>query len=145
MTVIELAFFLVHVIAGVFLGSLLFEPFGTTGAIGGFMLGFSFSFGLLWASSMFHDYMKEQYPRRPRCRRGECRWDCYRWKEDQDGGALFRCNCGDLYLRKGREFLEVLQDGSTRPYMIKKRFHGWQPVETRCANHGTKSESEKID
>ncbi len=140
MTIIELAFFSIHVIVGVLVGSALSEPFGAIGAIGGFALGSITSFGLLWSGSWLLDFAADKYPRRPQCRKKKCRWDCYRWIESRNGGIFVQCECGDYYFQKAREFFEVLPDGSTRPYMIKLRFRGWNPVEASCDSQGTKSE-----
>ena len=37
-----------------------------------------------------------------------------------------RCQCG-LYVRQGKQVMEVLPDGTHKPYMVWKPFRGWYP------------------
>ena len=44
------------------------------------------------------------------------------------GGLIYRCRSGTTYLASKRRFLEVLPDGSVKPYMFYKPFsRQWQP------------------
>ena len=97
--------------------------------------GFAFGFLILPLAFAFlgrvMDLAFEGRPRFPTCRNGKCRSDDYkvvslkgrnRWIGTRYG--LF-CKCGTKYEKKGRRFLEVLPDGSRRPFMIWRSFRGW--------------------
>jgi hypothetical protein len=68
-------------------------------------------------------------PNRPGCRRGKCTSADYSTGKFTQQGVLFRCRCGDTYVRKGNRFGELSPDGSIRPYMIRATFSDWKPDE----------------
>jgi hypothetical protein len=71
-------------------------------------------------------------PFRPPCRSGRCR----RYGDYEllklENGQILRCHCGTEYLlihRKsgGMRLLEILPDGTQRPYMAHTSFGRWRP------------------
>jgi hypothetical protein len=69
----------------------------------------------------------------PHCRNGKCSqpsdymwlagtfYGCEGWRKFR-----YRCRCGDIYLRKGRHFMEVLPDGTLRLYKKQIGFGKWE-------------------
>jgi hypothetical protein len=70
----------------------------------------------------------------PLCRRGKCHTlgRGYVWRlgtlfgYEAKGNYLYRCACGDLYVRQGRRFMELLPDDTRRPYKRLVGFRKWQ-------------------
>jgi hypothetical protein len=70
----------------------------------------------------------------PLCRQGKC----YRFGQDYvwrlgtlfgyevKGIYLYRCRCGDMYLREGKRFMALLPDDTTRPYKKLVGFRKWE-------------------
>jgi hypothetical protein len=68
----------------------------------------------------------------PFCRRGKCHSiEDYRWYIDAIFGRvgrgvyLYKCKCGDEYIREGKRFMEILPDGTKRPYKKLVSFRKW--------------------
>jgi hypothetical protein len=70
----------------------------------------------------------------PLCRQGKC----YRFGQDYvwrlgtlfgyetKGIYLYRCRCGDMYIREGKRFISLLPDDTTRPYKKLVGFRKWE-------------------
>jgi hypothetical protein len=70
----------------------------------------------------------------PLCRQGKC----YRFGQDYvwrlgtlfgyetRGIYLYRCSCGDMYIREGKRFMSLLPDDTTRPYKKLVGFRKWE-------------------
>jgi hypothetical protein len=86
-------------------------------------------------------------PHRPPCRQGRCGPDDYEFLQGREDvseadkqlsqrviqehlGYLYRCRCGDRYVRCDRsKWLEVAPDGTMRPYRYHKPFgRKWLPA-----------------
>ena len=100
------------------------------GVLYGVALMLAFLESLLWG----------RIPYLPPCGNGKCKsgllsdfGDYEPPEHDGEWGGYFWCRCcGRLYHRdrkKGR-VLEVLVDGTYKPYMIWKSFRGWRPDES---------------
>jgi hypothetical protein len=105
------------------------------------MVAFPFAFITLYIL----DKCLSQYdcwrPIRPKCRRGKCKVYHYRFEEMLPDGVVFRCKCGDRYfLTKNRRFMELLSDGSKKPYMKRKRFGKWEVDHSQAHLGGNKSD-----
>lgn len=68
----------------------------------------------------------------PACRSGKCsHFDDYSWQEGSFYGCssfnvyMYKCHCGDCYLRNGDQFMELHEDGTTKPYKILVKGRGW--------------------
>ena len=69
----------------------------------------------------------------PLCRQGKCLrfGKDFIWKKGRllgyegNGVYHYRCRCGDEYLRKGKKFLLLLSDGTSRPYKVLIGFRKW--------------------
>jgi len=69
----------------------------------------------------------------PPCKQGRCTriGKDYVWKRGRilgyegNGVYLYKCNCGDQYLRQGKKFLELLPDGTSRPFKRLVGFRKW--------------------
>ena len=108
---------------------------GPVGFLGGLVaLGFVMLL-LAWVAQA----LSRWGPEFPPCRTGRCRGGRW-WRDDRgdyepagwDGhhrDSVFRCRCGGEYVvtDRGRRFQELLPDGSYRPYMVHRPYHGWVP------------------
>jgi hypothetical protein len=63
---------------------------------------------------------------RPPCRRGGCSRRNYVLVNSTPSKAAFRCRCGDLYLRDGEHFSQILPDHSLLPYMVLDASKTWR-------------------
>src|SRR5882762_5454810 len=69
----------------------------------------------------------------PLCRRGKCHTlgRDYVWRlgtlfgYETKGNYLHKCACGDMYVRKGTRFMELLPDDTRRPYKRLVGFRKW--------------------
>jgi hypothetical protein len=69
----------------------------------------------------------------PLCRRGKCHklGRDYVWRlgtlfgYETKGNYLYKCACGDIYVRQGTRFMELLPDGTRRPYKRLVGFRRW--------------------
>lgn len=126
-TCIELAFFLFNIVCALLLGCYLWTRSGALYGIIGAVLGFGLAVGF-WQFILLLDHLWHKWrPLRPSCRRGACRAEDYHWLVETEQGDVFRCCCGDKYLRRGTKFMELLPDGSTRSYMKRGRLAKWVP------------------
>ena len=89
-------------------------------------------FVLAWAMQLCHFFLFCPFPP---CERNKClaRWNYY-WPLGYFFGRiglrryLYKCQCGDEYLRVGKIFFRVLSDGSLKPYTRKTSFNKWEKV-----------------
>jgi len=125
-TLIELLVFIANAIIAYFVGRYLSEKWGTIGWFIGVPAGF---FCLIGAAKVVLFISSRAMPIRPMCRNGKCGANDYKFLKITKDGSVFQCRCGDKYfrLRAAARFLEVLPDGSLRPYMKRKPFGKWQP------------------
>lgn len=114
---------------GVVLSSRLGRIWGTFGYVCGFLAGFVIVSCVTWAIVLSRNLLLMPFPA---CRHGKCRtFRDYVWKRGtiygwEKGGIFrYRCRCGDEYIRDGNRFLEVLSDGTTRPYKKHQRGNKW--------------------
>ena len=69
----------------------------------------------------------------PFCRHGKCQvfGRDYVWRlgtlfgYETKGTYCYKCACGDVYIRKGTRFMELLPDGTRRPYKRLVSFRQW--------------------
>ena len=69
----------------------------------------------------------------PFCRRGKCQafGQDYIWRlgtlfgYETKGTYSYKCACGDIYIRNGARFMELLPDGTRRPYKRLVDFREW--------------------
>lgn len=115
--------------SGVALGTFVGKKWGAIGYISGFALGTYGAFCLTWLVLVTRNVLLRPFPV---CRQGKCRtFREYVWKRGsiygwEKGGIFrYRCRCGDEYLRVGKRFLQVLDDGATRPYKKYQRGGKW--------------------
>lgn len=115
----------IWIACGVMSSFLLGHVFGAFGYVLGFLVAVVAGFLLTWLVLVTLNVWLNS---RPDCRRGKCRtFRDYVWKRgtvygrERDGTFRYRCRCGDEYVRDGRRLLELLKDGTTRPY---KRYKG---------------------
>lgn len=140
----EVGIFALLMILVVLAGSLLLASysnsmFGWLGFLAGGIIGVPVSFGMmylvlsLWAIA--ESCVFSGIPYLPICRDGKCKsglltdFGDYEPETDKEFRDYFRCKCGRLYWRNRRErrVLEVLPDGTTKPYMIWRSCRGWFP------------------
>ena len=128
---------LMLILLGSFLAALYAgERFGWIGFVVGGAIGLLISLGsfLLLATLMafLEGAISGGIPYLPTCGTGKCQsgwltdFGDFEWETDDQNRALFRCRCGMLYWRdsKKHRVLEVLSDGSAKPFMVWKPFRG---------------------
>jgi hypothetical protein len=121
LNIFELLMFSSIAAAGYICGKWLSIYYGIIGLFSGIILGASLALGAwLVLFKLSHLYVK-WHPIRPICKNGKCSFRNYKLLEWKDR-VVFQCRCGTKYLKKGRRFMEILDDGSTKPYM---KIHGF--------------------
>lgn len=138
MTVIELLFFLFNLTCGIVVGHWMGAHFGFLFAIPGFFLGFGGGIGFFKTIIFFLDVWHKWRPLRPICRHGVCDSKAYRWIKESVQGDVFQCCCGTKYLKTGNQFMEILPDGSLRPYMKYTILRGWEPENSQNPSNASK-------
>jgi len=124
MNIFELAVVAAFIAAGYFCGKWLGLQYGVVGWIAGFLLGVTFGgSGFIGLRKLLNIWYKCR-PLRPICKEGKCSSDDYEIIECLKGRVVFRCQCGTKYLKKGQFFMEILDDGSTIPYMRRNGILG---------------------
>jgi hypothetical protein len=127
MNVLELAAVALVLLAGYFAGALVGGRFGLPGWVAGWLLGMAGASGALYALRKSLDLWYRHFPLRPVCAKERCGEQDYEFIRHEQGGTLFRCKCGDLYLRRGRQFLHVTSSGGTEQFQeYRGLFRRWQ-------------------
>jgi hypothetical protein len=113
--------------------------FGWLGFLVGGIIGVPVSFGAIYivltVLAFGESFLFGGIPYMPTCSNGKCKSRLleeggdYNSERNEFCRAYFRCKCGHLYWRNRKEgrVLEVLPDGTTRPYMIWRSCRGWYP------------------
>lgn len=126
MSLIELLWLTLLILCAFFVGNSLAHRWGTWGYVIGIPTGVVLwlltNLALFRARNIYHRYR----PLRPVCRRVRCLSTDYSVIKITREGVLFRCLCGDRYLRSGRRFAESMPDGTLRSYMVRSPFQGWR-------------------
>jgi hypothetical protein len=127
--IFDVLFFVFNCAIGYFVGRYFGGRYGTIGWILGVPLGFGLGIAALKALGSPFGIWYKCRPLRPPCRNGKCKAGDYQLLRATTDGSVFQCQCGDKYFRLGRtgRFLEILPDGSLRPYMRRTPFGKWQP------------------
>lgn len=80
---------------------------------------------------LIHAMLPRWQPVRPRCGSGACAAENYElldWRDDQHRLILiYRCRCGDRYVRRGSRFLALDDLGVERPYLAISSWGRWEP------------------
>ncbi len=127
MNLIELLFLMAAIAGGIWFGLRLGSPYGKIGIAAGFILGTIATLASLFGViKLLLALVSKCWPPFPVCRKGKCGNGDYRWigRLEDGTGVIFRCKCGTKYAMKSKspfgryiKVLELLDDGSTRPYM----------------------------
>jgi hypothetical protein len=139
-TMIEIVAMLVLLAAGGVGSTLAGRRYGWTGYAWGFLAGSVGLYIALLLPVLLGLAVQKAFEailfgatRFPPCRRGYCkssRWffrdGDYRL-EHSTHGDVYRCRCGDAYLKQGRQVMIVRDDGTLQPYKRWKPFRGWRP------------------
>jgi MFS family permease len=125
--IFELGLVLAIITVGYFCGKWLGFHCGVVGWILGFLVAIILGgAGLVIMRKLLVLWHKWR-PFRPPCKNGKCSNDDYEFVEFSEDGVILRCRCGLKYSHKGRYFMEILDDGSTRPYMKRHGcLRGWK-------------------
>lgn len=125
--IITVLFLVMLTLAGALVGSKHGHP------VLGTLLGLSIFATLAFCYIGFVLLVVFWQPPIPICGSGKCkRWKDYKIIKVDHGDWYFQCNCNTKYILKKRnlhtkEFVELLSDGATRPYMYHTRFGRWKP------------------
>jgi len=102
---------------------------GVPGYIVGSVAGFAGALALTWAVVVGR--IRVLFPF-PVCCQGKCRdFRQFSWRSgtihgwEEWGVYLYKCECGDLYIRRGRRFLHSVRKGEERPYKKLVGFRTW--------------------
>lgn len=128
MTIFELLQVSAVIAAGYSCGKLLSVRYTIAGWIAGFVLGCLSAIAVRWVLLTWLIHLENKWwPVRPPCKNGTCYAGDYVLIQVLDRGeaTVYRCSCGTDYLRRERQFMELLEDGSTRPYMRKNKHGVW--------------------
>jgi hypothetical protein len=117
---------------GMWVGLIYGSPYGKVGIMIGFIIGAAATMAALFSFFKLLDFIVcKLWPPFPICKKGKCGTDDYKWLERTDNGVIFQCKCGDKYIMKMKSLLrgyinvqELLDDGSTRPYVKYERCFG---------------------
>ena len=140
-TLIELFVFVVMIVCvviGVKVAQQKFD-FKFAGLLGG-LLGFLFSFfGLMSYAALMHFIFGSGLPkcqdescRGPGNFRGDGDYAIRKFGEEYN----YVCKHGVRYMRRGKRFVIVNDDGTETPYLIWRPFRGWFP-DAMESNHGS--------
>ncbi len=133
----ELLFIIVVLTGGLILAGYASSKFGWLGFVGGGILGVIASLGglllVLYVWAFSEALCFGGIPYLPTCGNGKCKsgllsdFGDYEPETDEQFRAYFRCKCGTLYWRNRKEgrVLEVLPDGTMKPFKIWRSFRGW--------------------
>ncbi len=102
---------------------------GKAGWVVGALVGVACGFLLFHAFWLLATLYQRFRPLRPPCRQGRCRSNDYEIRVIAKEGSWeseSKCKCGDMYVRRGNRFMLLRADGSTHPYMLRRRFHNWE-------------------
>ena len=126
MTLFELGFVSLGLCGGLAGSYFGYARHGWMGAVVGAVAGSGGIFfvveGMGWLESVWRKY----HPAFPVCRNGVCQAADYKSVESRQGHPIWQCKCGTNHIFVGRRFLEVLPDGTFRPFMNKRRLGGWE-------------------
>ena len=119
----------IGVIFGRLLGNQLENLCGLAGCWAGYIIGFMAVLIIIWLAFLGHISL---FPRFTTCRKQKChRIHDYGWPIGAIYGRVgwgvyrFGCRCGDEYICEGKKFLEILPDGTKRPYKKLIGFRKW--------------------
>lgn len=124
---------ILFIIAAICLGTVAARWAGARWGLLGYPLGFVAGVFLLLCLGLLIAFLTDVFwsgipPHPTYCRRGKCRFEDFEIRKIGDDAGWF-CRCGDRYQKRGRRWVEILPDGSVRPYVIWKAFKGWLPDE----------------
>ena len=131
----ELLWLVLVLLGGLVVARYAGARFGWLGFVVGFVAGGVASSGLLLGGIWLLIVSVGMFtgtPTFPLCGNGKCSATWTRqpgdYRPEKAGGRLVvRCRCGLQYVRRGRRVLEVLPDGTDKPYMVWRPFRGWCP------------------
>lgn len=127
MTAMELAFALLALLCAIIAARIAFHAWGTWAAVVAALLGLFIPACLGAVVLRIDRFFRNRRPPRPMCETGRCRWDQYSVSGFSGSDTIFVCECGAKYMRSGRQFYRILEDGQRRPYMILDEVRRWQP------------------
>jgi hypothetical protein len=128
------AFYGAQTLAYVALAYGLPKQYGLLYWLAGLVVGAAVPIGLGYLVHAGADLWYRYSPLRPTCRTGRCTAKDYRYLRGEPADT-FECRCGIRYRKIGNAFVEVLPDGSTRPYMRQSRGRGRWIVDTLQEGH----------
>jgi hypothetical protein len=90
-------------------------------------VGFLATFLSIGVLAGLADFFFGGIPRMPYCKDNKCKGpDSYGVERIKNGTIVNKCECGGMYIRKGRKFLEIDEDGNESRYLIWIPFKGWE-------------------
>ena len=93
----------------------------------GFLVGAGAAFSTMLLFQAFLRLMDLWMPCRPLCKKGKCASQKYKLVSTHGGETIFRCQCGDEYILRGRLFYTT-EKGTSQLYMKRGLFTGWKKV-----------------
>ncbi len=125
-TLIELSAFLFLIAIGLFGAKYFGNKFGIIGNIFGFIGGFIIAFLIIGIIAFLGDFFIGGIPRLPYCENNKCKGpDNYEFETPKNGTFVNKCKCGNMYIRQGKKFLKIDENGNTTKYLVYIPFKGW--------------------
>jgi hypothetical protein len=121
MNIILIILIIIFVACGYQVGELFSAYFGAIGKVVGSVVGF---FLAVFSQQLIWYFWNKWFPVDPPCKNGKCLSDDYEIVGCNQDGTVYRCKCGTKYLKKLSYFKEILEDGTTKPYMVSQGFGG---------------------
>jgi hypothetical protein len=125
-TMIELAFFLLELLCAALgwrMATHLWGPYiGIIGAVIAFFVPFLLGRLVL----AVNDIILDHWPMRPMCENNTCKWNDYTVDRIVGHEVEFICKCGKKYLKSGRQFYRIREDGQREPYKVRGKKHRWE-------------------
>src|SRR5438876_11680787 len=129
LTVPRLLILSLWIFCGAILGLTLLNPWGRLGLFVGCIVGFVGAMFATWAITMAYFWL---FPL-PVCRQGKCSrlGRDFVWRQGKilgyegKGKYLYKCRCGDHYVRQGNKFMYLAADSTTRPYQQLVAIRKW--------------------
>src|ERR1700753_87242 len=106
--------------SGVTLGFLFENKWGPMPRFFGFLTGILGTFLFTWLIILTSNLLLKSFPE---CRNQKClNFRDYTWRHgtlygrEHRGAFCYRCKCGDVYIRDGKRFLQILNGHELRPF-----------------------------
>ncbi len=140
MTFKEFLPFLLASFLSIFWGGYVASTHGRTGFLVGAVAGLCLATGITVVWYLLRWIYRRYWSSLPQCKKGLCGRRHYRYVGSSGLGTEYVCACGNRYFKCLNEFRELMPDGSTIPYMIRRGvFRRWETNDSSCPSPSSAS------